>query len=190
MHKIQINSFNSTKQSGIVLVFSLLILSVLTLAALTGMKSSIVDEKMAGNLRDSELALQAAEGALRDAETFINNMVSKNELTNTNGLYKENIDTVLEPDYLNPDTWDDGSTANYTQSTDVGDDQLARSPRYIIKHLGKQEICDANKPFDPNSAANTNLCQREVFRVTAHGTGLSADTNKILQAFFEKNILP
>ena len=178
------------KQSGVVLVLSLLILSVLTLAALTGMKSSIVEEKMSGNLRDSELAHQAAESALRDAETFINNLASLTALTGTNGLIREGSDAAqLELDYLTNATWDDGSPSNYTMASSVGGTQLARQPRYIIKHMGRQKICNADVPFDFNNASNTNLCYREVFRVTAHGTGLSPDTTKILQAFFERNLL-
>ena len=177
-------------QRGIVLVFSLLILSVLTLVALTGMKSSIVDEKMSGNLRDSELALQAAESALRDAETFINNITSVNDLTNANGLLKEGNDgAAIEPDYLDNSVWEDSSPSNYTETTYVGGNQfLARQPRYIIKYMGDQDVCTGgSKPYDQSSAANTNLCDRAVFRATAHGTGLSADTNKILQAFFERD---
>lgn len=190
MHEIRNNSLGPQKQNGIVLIFSLLILSVLTLVALTGMKGSIVEEKMSGNLRDSELAHQAAESALRDAETFINNMASLTELTNTNGLLRAGSDAaLLELDYLSSNTWDDGTTSNYTATSSLGDTQLARQPRYIIKHMGRQKICNADVPFDFNNASNTNLCYREVFRVTAHGTGLSADTTKILQAFFERNLL-
>ena len=65
------NKIGSNKQQGTVLVLSLIILSVLTLVAVTGMKTSITEEKMTGNLRDRELAYQAAEAALRQARTDI-----------------------------------------------------------------------------------------------------------------------
>jgi type IV pilus assembly protein PilX len=179
-----------TKQSGVVLVFSLLLLSVLTILALTGMKSSVMGEKMSGNLRNSELAHQAAESALRDAEAFINNLASLTALTNTNGLLREGSDAAMqELDYFSNATWDPASTANYTVASTIGGTQLARPPKYIIKHMGRQKICNADVPFDFNDAANTNRCYRDVFRVTAHGTGLTADTTKLLQAYFERNIL-
>ena len=38
------------------------------LLALAGVTSSVVQERMAGNVRDRNVALQAAEAALRDAE--------------------------------------------------------------------------------------------------------------------------
>tara|TARA_R110002074_G_scaffold68702_1_gene160994 strand:+ start:29 stop:601 length:573 start_codon:yes stop_codon:yes gene_type:complete len=190
MMKNNINKLNITKQSGIVLIFSLLLLSVLTILALTGMKTSVLGEKMSGNFRDSELAHQAAESALREAETFIDSMVSLTELTNTNGLIREGSDaSTQELDYFSSATWDPGSPTNYTTANAIGGTQLARPPKYIIKHMGKQKICNANVPFDLNSAANTNRCYRDVFRVTALGTGLTPDTTKLLQAYFERNIL-
>lgn len=55
-------------QSGMVLIISLIMLLLLTLIATTGMQTSSLEEKMAGNLRDRNIAFQAAESALRDAE--------------------------------------------------------------------------------------------------------------------------
>lgn len=184
---------NPTRQSGVVLFVSLILLSVLTLLAVTGMKTSIIEEKMSGNLRDNELAHQAAESALREAETFINNLTSVTALTNTNGLYRAAADAAsLEPDYLDPDTWDPANTSNYTEASDLGGSaQLAQPPKYIIKHIGNHDLCEAvtGGISDPNSAFNTDLCIREIFRVTAHGTGVSPDTTKTLQAYFELNKL-
>ncbi len=194
MNTIYIHNYKS-KQNGVVLFMSLILLSVLTILALTGMRTSIVDEKMSGNLRDSQLAHQAAESALRDAETFINNLAGLSALTNNNGLYRSGFEAAkLEPDYLDPGTWNPTNTSNYTEASTLGtnssgEDQLALPPKYIIKHLGTQDICNTSGITDPNSAFNTNLCKREIFRVTAHGTGLSRDTTKILQAYFEINKL-
>jgi type IV pilus assembly protein PilX len=58
-------------QSGAVLIISLIMLLLLTLIGASSMQTSSLEEKMAGNLRDRNLAFQAAESALRDAEQDI-----------------------------------------------------------------------------------------------------------------------
>ncbi len=56
------------QQSGAALVVSLIFLVILTLLGLTAMQTGILEERMAGNTRDRNLAFQAAEAAMRDAE--------------------------------------------------------------------------------------------------------------------------
>lgn len=58
-------------QRGAVLVTSMLLLLVLTIIGVTVMQMSRMQERMAGNSRDVNLAFQAAEGALRNGELFI-----------------------------------------------------------------------------------------------------------------------
>ncbi len=59
------------KQHGVVFVTALIFLVVLTLLGVTAMQTATLEERMAGNLRDRNLALQAAEMALRYAEQHI-----------------------------------------------------------------------------------------------------------------------
>jgi type IV pilus assembly protein PilX len=63
------------RESGAVLVISLLFLVILTILGITAMWGSISEEKMSGNARDMNLAFQAAESALRDARRDINGIV-------------------------------------------------------------------------------------------------------------------
>ena len=58
-------------QSGAVLPISLIMLLLLTLIGVTGSQMTGLEEKMAGNMRDRNIAFQAAEAALRDAEQDI-----------------------------------------------------------------------------------------------------------------------
>lgn len=59
------------RHSGAALVISLLLLLVMTLLGLGASQSTRLQERMAGNQRDQELALQAAEAALRYAESKV-----------------------------------------------------------------------------------------------------------------------
>ncbi|MEN8177072.1 MAG: PilX N-terminal domain-containing pilus assembly protein [Pseudomonadota bacterium] len=58
-------------QQGSVLVISLILLLVMTLLGLSSMQTSVMEEMMAGNTKDQNLAFQSAEAALRDAEVRI-----------------------------------------------------------------------------------------------------------------------
>jgi type IV pilus assembly protein PilX len=56
------------RQKGFVLITALIFLVILTLLGISSMQASTLQERMAGNLSDRNIALQAAELALRDAE--------------------------------------------------------------------------------------------------------------------------
>jgi type IV pilus assembly protein PilX len=58
-------------QSGAVLVIGLIILVVLTLLGVQGMRTNVAQERMAGNMRERNVAFQAAEAALRQGESVV-----------------------------------------------------------------------------------------------------------------------
>lgn len=59
------------QQSGVVLVISLIMLLALTLIGITSSSVTGLEEKMAANSKNKNLAFQAAEAALRAAETSL-----------------------------------------------------------------------------------------------------------------------
>jgi len=65
------NSIGPSRQGGAVLVISMLLLLVLTILALGASQSTRLEERMAGNARDVDLAFQSAEAGLRAAEKYI-----------------------------------------------------------------------------------------------------------------------
>jgi type IV pilus assembly protein PilX len=60
-------------QNGAVLVVSMLLLLVLTILAIGASQTTRLQERMAGNTRDVDLAFQASEAGLRAAEDFLSN---------------------------------------------------------------------------------------------------------------------
>ncbi len=58
-------------QRGMVLVTSLLLLLVVTMLAVSMFRSMGLDEKIAGNMRDKQRALNAAETAEQYAENWL-----------------------------------------------------------------------------------------------------------------------
>ena len=79
-------------QRGWVLVVGLVILVMLTILSMALMKTTRLEEKMAGATRDMNLSFQAAETALRAAETFIESksFAFFNTTNEANGIYNKN----------------------------------------------------------------------------------------------------
>jgi len=59
------------QQTGVALIIGLVMLLLLTIIMLSAMRVTSLEERMAGNLRNQNIALQAAESALREAEARI-----------------------------------------------------------------------------------------------------------------------
>ncbi|RJX33296.1 MAG: hypothetical protein C4516_02575 [Oxalobacter sp.] len=58
-------------QNGSVLITGLIFLMILTMIALSSLSGGTMEEKLAANDRDRQVALQAAEAILREAETSL-----------------------------------------------------------------------------------------------------------------------
>ncbi|MFB0954561.1 MAG: PilX N-terminal domain-containing pilus assembly protein, partial [Aeromonadaceae bacterium] len=99
-------------QHGMVLVICLIMLLLLTLSGIAAIQGSALQEKMAGNSRDSEQAFLAAEAALRNGEALI---VTTSEgdftTTGTEGLYDVTASDALPVDWKSSTTqWRDGNS--------------------------------------------------------------------------------
>jgi type IV pilus assembly protein PilX len=78
-------------QRGVVLVSSLLLLIVVTIIALSLFRSFGVQEKIAGNMREKQRALQAAESAQVYAELWLSNGNATAPSVNCTGMLDANI---------------------------------------------------------------------------------------------------
>lgn len=65
----------ATYQKGATLAVALIFLVLITLITVTALSTTTLEEKMAGNFKDLELASQAAQAALRDAKLDINGVL-------------------------------------------------------------------------------------------------------------------
>ena len=64
----------SESQRGAVLIVALIMLLLLTIIGMSSMRGTSLQENMAGNLRESNLAFQAAEAGLRAGEQLAHGM--------------------------------------------------------------------------------------------------------------------
>ncbi len=66
----------AARQRGVVLISALLLLIVMTIFAMSMFRSFGVQEKIAGNVREKQRALQSAESAQQYAEVWLSNLTT------------------------------------------------------------------------------------------------------------------
>lgn len=178
------------KQQGAVLVMSLLMLFVLTLIGVSSFNTTTMEEKMSGNSRNRQLAFQAAETAVSDAERFIkdnvNNPVAQFTATGgTGGLY--NLGNGPSTINATDKSWWSGITKRTYTATMQGD--ISAPPIYTIEYLGETK---GNSPTEGNilggEAGAGSGGSIHAFRITVRGTGLTDNSVVVIQSHYGKRI--
>lgn len=166
-------------QHGTALIISLIILLLMTLLGVTGMQTTLVQERIAGNTRDRNLAFEAAEAALRQGESYLANNAVVGPFNNANGLYQPG--TAAEPVWQGENFWDTASHYVQVDGFSAAGTVLAQSPGYIIEEL-------APAPADPTGslAADEPLPTMRFYRITARGWGGSNTAIVQLQTVFRR----
>ncbi len=169
------------RQRGVALFISLVLLLVLTIIGVSAVQTTSLEERMSRNTRDVALAFQAAESSLRDAEAFLDTVVSTVDFVDSgaNGLW-----TVAPMNQ--PARWSDGTIwASDARSVTAptGINGVAEQPRYIIEHvasiLREENAYQLSDPYGGLSADRI-----EVFRVTARGVGGTTAARVMLQSTY------
>lgn len=162
------------RQHGATLIVSIIFLLILTVIGLAGIEVTGLEEKMAGNMRDRNLAFQSAESALVDGESFLEGFVVLPAFDGTDGLY----DLPGDGSRL----WD---TVDWTSSSAVksysgsGFDELSSPSAYIIENLA---AAAQNDSLEVGAAADT----RRFYRVTSRATGQSTTAVVMLQSVYKR----
>ena len=191
-------------QKGMSLIIVLIMLSAIFMLAAFGARLTLLGEKSARNDRDRQIAFQAAEAALGDAEIDIMGPNSASNSRNaqmdsrTLQLFVEGCGTTADnrglcstntnttPFYKSIDFEETGASRHYVtlgeytgRSTGfaTGSSALpAQLPRYIIETIA----------YNP---AQGSCAQHKAFLVTALGYGLNQQTQVMLQSvIFKPNL--
>ncbi len=175
--------FGVNRQGGAVLVISLIMLLLMTLIGTSGMQATSLEEKMAGNMRDRNLAFQAAESALAAGESFLGTQTNAQlDALNANpnafncngldGLFPQSGTgcAVAQPIWENIN-WDANAVPYVGTMAN-----LITNPRYIIESLPCR--------LAPGSAAGSP-CVTRAYRITARATGGTAEAVVIVQSVIE-----
>jgi type IV pilus assembly protein PilX len=146
-------------------------LLLLTLIGTTSMQTSSLEEKMAGNIRDKNLAFQAAESALKVAEASLSNLPTFTD-AGTGGFYCKSSPIPTPSAILTNGFWTTNPVATYSASA-LGNS--IADPRYIIVKL---DLVDCL-----GGPVGTPQCRD--YRITTRATGGTTNAVVILQSIYE-----
>ena len=172
-------------ESGVVLIVALVMLLLLTLITLTAVYVTSLEERMAGNLQNQNIAFQAAESALREAEASIDSgatayhplLLSTGPFQNisspvcVSGLCGETIPLQSEQ-FADPDGTVDGTV----QTAATGIAGLSAEPQYVIELMRVEPSTDSSRVY-------------ATFRITARAWGTDPDSFVQLQSTYRLHAL-
>jgi type IV pilus assembly protein PilX len=174
-------SFSPRRHRGVALFISLVLLLILTIIGVSAVQTTTLETRMARNEHDSLLAFQAAESALRDAENFLETVVTTAIFTDggANGLWT--IADLGDPNrWEDPAVWQGGTSVSAPSAAGA---VVVEQPRYIIEHIAsvlREE--NAFQISDPYAASAADRI--EIFRVTARGVGGTENAQVLLQTTY------
>jgi type IV pilus assembly protein PilX len=180
------NTFAKPLQSqrGVVLIVALIMLLTMTIVSVGAMSTSTLEQKMTANLRDRQVAFQAAEAALREGERFAESHAlqeSDFNATCTGGSGGQCLCTKTTPSPC-PEYWTD-STLNVWETSgrykSYTNTQLGDAPaKYIVEYRGN--ICIGGVPCTATTS------DPQMFRITAVGYGQTTGAKVMLQSTYMK----
>lgn len=173
----------TSRQRGVALFLALVVLLIITILGVSGLQTTTLGERMAANARDRDMAFQAAEAALIDAERYLQN-ATLNPFNNAAGLYL--LNNGARPNWVADST--DAGAGFLTYSVDrpgAGNQApplpgVSQQPRYFIERYP-----EVPQP-DGSLEAGTALELLEFYRVTAVGFGGRAETAVVLRTTFQR----
>lgn len=177
-----------SRQCGMSLFPAMIFLLVLAMLGVAALGSSAMQEKMAGNAKDMNIAFQAAEAALRDAETDIDANITPASAFSaacTNGLCTppSTWGSPMSTDISKLVDWSNaGLTRGYGVNTGAAAlPVVAAQPVYVIELLSKL-------PPAVGSSVALGVAPRvgagAVYRVTVLASGARVETRTILQSSY------
>ena len=184
----RIHTASKRAQRGMSLFPALIFLLVLAVLGVAAMNSTVMEERMVGNTKDSNLAFQAAESGLRDAEVDIStNVTPVTAFTSTcaTGLCTppSTWPTPTSNDISKLIDWSNGGvTRSYGVNTHITALPLvAAQPLYVIEKL-------SSLPVAPGGSIGLGVAPPPTggtaYRITVLATGARAETRVILQSTY------
>jgi type IV pilus assembly protein PilX len=178
------------RQSGAVLVISLIILLILTLLGMSSIQTTTLEERMAGNTLSTTTALQAAEGSLRQGEGVILGWTAHPvaSATGTGGLWVLDSPDPVTSSNTEP-WWQEASTvANWWTNNGVsfvGTLQFASGagPSVAPVHLIEEQ---AYIKDTKTIGLITDDTGRQFYQVTGRGVDISGTAEAILRSTFAR----
>ncbi|NIR58095.1 MAG: hypothetical protein GWO02_00530 [Gammaproteobacteria bacterium] len=165
------------RQRGAVLAVSLLLLLVMTIIGVAGMQNTTLQERMAGNTKSRNVALEAAEVAVRDAEVYLDGIVATSDFDTAGPYYMQGS----APDPFADSTWTGTNAQQFTGSLQGLD--AADNPYYFIEWVG---TVTAQSTPQMNNYGQGSVPSVSGFRIVARGTDASGNSKVYLESYYGK----
>jgi len=172
-------SYSYTRQQGVVLIVGLILMLLLTLIGMSAMRGSNMQELMTSNVKDRNMAFQAAEASLRYAENLIDTSTANcGTYTGANGCYNDQNTTAPIM------SWSSTQWANNSMEANV-DLSLSKKPRYVIEKITSASVVTSNTGGSVEFGAQSSTANTATtYRVTSLGYGATLDSQVVLQSTF------
>jgi type IV pilus assembly protein PilX len=167
-------------QNGVVLIVALIMLLLLMLIGTAGMQTTTLEEKMAGNKRDKNLAFQAAESALNAAEASLDVATASLPAfvaAGTGGFYSSTSTIPTDTAIFTDSFWTSNPKATSSVNT-LGNGIDDHPPVYIIQELSPA-VC-----FEPPCPPGI---LKTPYKITVRATGATTNAVVILQSIYTRS---
>ncbi len=170
-------------QSGVVLIISLILLTVMSLVGMSAVRAISKEERMVSQTLDRNLAFQASESALREAEAWIETsgrpILAPGTACSDQGIGSPQLRLCGSLVTATVPRWIDSSfissISGWKDATTVGTGSLAITPQYFVEYLGDGFPCRLD---DPTSSG----CKR--YRVSARPKPIGDRAALVLQTIY------
>ena len=169
------------RQQGAVLIMALLLLLVMTILGVSAMQGTAMEERMAGNAHDHNMAFQSAESGLRDAGEWLTGLAGRPlpDAGGASGINPAGSVAINSGDYAF-DWAAYGMDYGANTSNSAADFPYnAAVPKYVVEETA----------FVPDSLNPESMAQgagRYYYTVSAIGYGGTGSSEAVLQAVYEK----
>lgn len=202
-------------QGGFALLMALIFLLLISMLAIAASQHALLQERMAGSLRNAQQSRMSAETALRGAEYLLWSRASQpsarlhcteNAISPDDGCvvyrsygapYAAKGDVTrfrsapgwlsdIGVAYLGP------ARRGYTSHPSQATAKLAENPRYLIEDLGVERPPGVSGLHESGNTGPNNGGQVaiHIYRITARATGGNANAVSIVQSTFDAPAMP
>ena len=171
-----------THQRGAILVTSMLLLLVLTIIGVTAMQMTRMQERMAGNTRDLNLAFQGSEAGLRNGEQLVQVQTVRPDNCTALPCNFWTSGTLTNPETRDATWWstnsDEFEADNDRSTTTAEVADLQEDPRFVVESIGFVS--------DSLTVGHGPPQGRDFYQVTGRSTGGSGAANTVLRSTYAR----
>ncbi|WP_255682792.1 PilX N-terminal domain-containing pilus assembly protein [Dyella sp. 2HG41-7] len=197
--------------NGFALLMALIFLLLISMFAVGASEYALLQQRMAGNLRNAQQARMSAESALRGAEYKLWSTA------NQPATRLHCLDAAVSPDdgcvvyrgdgalyatngavtrFQSAAGWIAGIGVSYPLSSNTQEptEALAKDPVYLIEDLGAEHPPGTTGLHESGNTGPNNAAQAQVaihmYRITARGVGGNSNTVSVVQSTFDAPVNP